>query len=331
MRLHRLIAILLLIESRGCIKAKELAEALETSKRTIHRDIDLLCESGVPITAIAGPSGGYSLVTGYTLNMKSMHCDELITLYLSGIGLHPNESSESSLILKNAILKLEKSVPSNYTDDIKKVKERFYFDPDSWWRDKPDLRYLDLLRRAVLQSQKIKMTYTNSSIGKQVINTRVVLPYGLVVKNSEWYLVAFCESRNDLRAFKCVRISEVTILEDTFSIPIDFQLESFWEKWKNNFKQILSIVPFYPVTINLLSLSKDELSDMDIIEETTIDKESIVSVNLYTYNNACKRITEYGNTIEVLSPEELRKSIIKNAQKLLMIYLGDKSNTKVSD
>lgn len=36
MRLHRLIAILLLMESRGCIKAKELAEALETSKRTIH-------------------------------------------------------------------------------------------------------------------------------------------------------------------------------------------------------------------------------------------------------------------------------------------------------
>lgn len=118
----------------------------------------------------------------------------------------------------------------------------------------------------------------------------------------------------------------MTILEDTFSIPIDFQLESFWEKWKINFKQILSQVPFYAVTLKLLSLSKGELRDMDIIEETTIDNESLVSVNLYTYNNACKRIIEYGNAIEVLSPEELRKFIIKNAQELLMIYLGNKTN-----
>ncbi len=327
MRLHRLIAILLLMESRGCIKAKELAEALETSKRTIHRDIDLLCESGVPITAIPGPFGGYSLISGYTLNMKSMHCDELITLYLSGIGLHPNEYSEASLSLKNAILKIEKTVPPSYTDDIKNAKERFYFDPDSWWGDKPDLRYLDILRRAVLQSKKIKLTYTNSSIGKQETNTRVIQPYGLVVKDSEWYLVAFCESKNDLRVFKCVRISEVTILEETFSIPIDFQLEAFWKKWKINFKQILSQVPFYQVTLKLLSISKEELTSMDIIEETTIDNESLVSVNLYTYTNACKRIMEYGNTIEVLSPEELRNFIIKNAQELLMRYLGDHSVT----
>jgi predicted DNA-binding transcriptional regulator YafY len=135
-------------------------------------------------------------------------------------------------------------------------------------------------------------------MGKQETNTRIIQPYGLVVKNSEWYLAAFCESKNDLRVFKCVRISEVTILEDTFSIPTDFQLESFWEKWKINFKQILSQVPFYPVTLKLLSLSKGELSNMNIIEETTTDNELLVSVNLYTYNSACKRIIEYGNTIK---------------------------------
>lgn len=323
MRLHRLIAILLLMESRGCIKAKELAEALETSKRTIHRDINLLCESGVPITSIPGPFGGYSLIKGYTLNLKSMHCDELITLYLSGTGLHPNEHSEASLNLKNAILKLEKTIPLNYVNDIKKAKERFYFDPNSWWDDKPDLSYLDILRRAVLQSIKLKLTYTNSSMGKQETKTRIIRPYGLVVKNSEWYLVAFCENRNDLRVFKCVRILGVDPLEDTFSIPSDFQLESFWKKWQINFKQILSQVPFFPVDLKLLSISKEELNDMDIIEETTNDNKSVVKVNLYTYNNACKRIIEYGNTVEVLAPEKLKEFVIKNAQELLKIYLRD--------
>jgi predicted DNA-binding transcriptional regulator YafY len=58
-RLHRLTAILLLLESRGQLKARELADALEASERTIHRDIATLCEAGIPIEAIAGPTGGF--------------------------------------------------------------------------------------------------------------------------------------------------------------------------------------------------------------------------------------------------------------------------------
>ncbi|AOK90456.1 hypothetical protein AOU00_11820 [Paenibacillus polymyxa] len=70
MRLHRLIAILLCIESRGRMKAKELALALETSVRSIYRDIDLLAEAGVPIVTASGPKGGIYLMEGYTANLK---------------------------------------------------------------------------------------------------------------------------------------------------------------------------------------------------------------------------------------------------------------------
>lgn len=320
MRLHRMIAILLLLESRGCIKAKDLAEALETSKRTIHRDIDLLCESGVPITALAGPFGGYSLVPGYTLNFKSFYGDELINLYLSGLGLHPNKYSDASLALKNAIIKIEKMIPTGYTADIKKVKERFYFDPDSWEDDRPDLRYMDILRCAVLQLKKLRITYNNSSMGKLEINTRVIQPYGLVVKNTEWYLVAFCESRNELRVFKCVRISAVEVLNETYVIPADFQLEVFWEGWKINFKQLLSQTPLYSVTLKLLTITKDELSKMELMEEITDKNSTIVTVNLYTYSNACKRSIEFGNSVEILAPGELKEFIIRNAQELLKLY-----------
>ncbi len=320
MRLHRLITILLLLESRGCMKAKNLAEALETSKRTIHRDIDLLCEAGVPITSLAGPFGGYSLVPGYTLNFKSFYGDELINLYLSGIGLHPNEYSQASLALKNAILKIEKMVPSDYASDIKKVKERFYFDPDSWADDTPDLRYLDILRYAVLQQKKAKIIYNKSSMGKQEVSTRVIQPYGLIVKNSEWYLAAFCENKNEMRVFKCFRILKVDILDDTYEVPSDFQLEAFWKSWKSNFKQILSQVPLYPVTLKLHAISKEELCGMDFIEEKSNGDSTIVTANLYTYNNACKRSIELGNTVEIIAPVELKEFVITKAQELLKIY-----------
>lgn len=53
MRLHRLIAILLLVESRGKMKANELAQALETSVRSIYRDIDVLAEAGIPLLSMS--------------------------------------------------------------------------------------------------------------------------------------------------------------------------------------------------------------------------------------------------------------------------------------
>ena len=44
MRLHRLLGILTLLDSRKTITASKLAKILETSERTIYRDIDILCE-----------------------------------------------------------------------------------------------------------------------------------------------------------------------------------------------------------------------------------------------------------------------------------------------
>ncbi|MFW6287987.1 MAG: helix-turn-helix transcriptional regulator, partial [bacterium] len=49
MKIHRLMAILLILDSKGKIKAKELADSLEVSVRTIYRDIDTLAEIGIPI------------------------------------------------------------------------------------------------------------------------------------------------------------------------------------------------------------------------------------------------------------------------------------------
>jgi Predicted transcriptional regulator len=240
MRLHRLIGILLLIESRGTIKAKTLAEAFETTERTIYRDIDTLCEAGVPIVSNAGPSGGYSLIDGYTIHQDNLQCDEVISLYLSGIGIHPAKHSEASINLKKSMLKLEKSLPSEYLPDIRIAKERFYYDPNIWWKEQKPIECLDLLRRAVWKSQKIIIRYTKNSKNETETAVRTIRPYGLVVKNMDWYLISYCETRKGLRVYRCDRILEATLLPDeTFVIPSDFSLEEFWKDWVNEFMDII--------------------------------------------------------------------------------------------
>lgn len=226
MRLHRLLAVLLLLESRGQLKARELASALEVTERTIHRDIATLCEAGIPIQAVAGPTGGFRLMEGYTSHLPQLHPNEAVALFLRGIGMDPSEQREAHVDLQRALGRLESRLPERYRRDVRVARKRFYFDPTPWWEGAPVSDHLDVLRQGVWHSRKVALEYENIAREK---SRRVVRPYGLVVKTTQWYLVAYCEVRKAIRTFSVYRIASAELLEQTFTWPEGFSLESYWK------------------------------------------------------------------------------------------------------
>jgi len=226
MRLHRLIAIMLLLESRGQLKARELAAALETSERTVHRDIEPLCKAGIPIEATAGPAGGFRLLEGYTNHLPQLPHHEAISLFLRGMGLNSVEEQEAHVDLQRALGRLETRLPEKYRQDVRAAQKRFFFDPTPWWEGAPLSFSLDTLRQAVWHARKVLIHYENTAHQK---TERIVRPYGLVVKAMHWYLVAFCEKRHAVRTFSVARIEGAVLLEDTFEWPAHFSLEAYWK------------------------------------------------------------------------------------------------------
>ena len=142
MRVHRLISILLLIESKGTIKAREIASKLEISLRTVYRDIDSLCEAGIPIATTPGPNGGIYLMEGYSGRIDCLHEEDIINLYINSMGIIPDKQSDMAMKLNNTLMKLQKSLSPNQISELNKIKKRFHFDDTLWWGNKTVLSNL---------------------------------------------------------------------------------------------------------------------------------------------------------------------------------------------
>ena len=131
MRADRLISLLMLLQARGQMSARELADELEVSERTIYRDITALCTSGVPVYASRGPGGGVRLIEEYHTTLTGLTPDETRALFMMNIPA-PLTQLGMDEKFKGALLKLSASLPNTRRADEARTRRRIHLD-SSWW------------------------------------------------------------------------------------------------------------------------------------------------------------------------------------------------------
>ncbi|MBB6214516.1 putative DNA-binding transcriptional regulator YafY [Anaerosolibacter carboniphilus] len=320
MRLHRLLGIIMLLDSRGVMTAKNLAKILETSERTIYRDIDILCEAGIPIFSIPGPNGGYSFMEDYKINSNVLESGDAIHLLLSSMGIRPEKNTEMAQQLKNAMIKLENNVSKEHKEELIKAKERFFIDSEPWWGKRIESKNIDIIKKSVLNLKKLKVRYKKFN-GE--VSERILRPYGAVVKNSEWYVIAFCELKNDIRVFMSNRIENIEVLDESFSMAENFSLETFWENSKQQFVKhaSLKIEPkVYPVKLKFYEEKQQTLQGFYVHSFSKVENDWIYDIDMISFQTACNVLFPLSDRIEVLEPVELREYIIKKSTKILNLY-----------
>ena len=83
MRADRLMSALLLLQGRGQMTGRELAQKLEVSERTVHRDMEALSTAGVPVFAMRGAHGGWQLDDDWRTQVPGLDEAELRALLMA--------------------------------------------------------------------------------------------------------------------------------------------------------------------------------------------------------------------------------------------------------
>ncbi|HMC70382.1 MAG TPA: HTH domain-containing protein, partial [Mycobacteriales bacterium] len=145
MRADRLVATLLLLQSRKRVTAADVAAELEVSVRTARRDLEALSAAGIPVFPQAGRGGGWELVGGARTDLSGLTADEARTLFMVA-----GPEAAATPELKAALRKLVRALPEPFRASAEQAASSVVVDPDAWGRNRRARRppLLDALQSA---------------------------------------------------------------------------------------------------------------------------------------------------------------------------------------
>ena len=121
-RTDRLVAMVLFLQGRRVVRARDLAARFEITERTVYRDIAALGEAGVPIMGEAGV--GYSLMKGYQLPPVMFTADEATSLFVGGELVKQLTDASLQVPMVSALEKLRAVLPRDRQDHVERLAQR---------------------------------------------------------------------------------------------------------------------------------------------------------------------------------------------------------------
>jgi predicted DNA-binding transcriptional regulator YafY len=312
-RADRLVAILLMLQSRGKVTAAEVAAELEVSERTARRDLDALGIAGLPIYSRQGRGGGWELAGGGRTDLSGLTAAEARALFLVA------GPSSATPEVKAALRKLVRALPEPFREHAEAASTAVVVDPIGWGgrgRTAPAPPHLDTVQTAVVAGEQVTLGYVSR---ERTPSRRVVHPLGLAAKGSVWYLVADTEA--GLRTFRVDRVTAVEPTGEPVVRPHGFDLAEAWRLIADEVEQRRT-----PCRAGILVAPEDvQLCRWVFGHRVRIGPggpDGRVEVELRGENvpRLAWELAGFGARIEVVDPPGLRDELARIGTELLAAY-----------
>jgi predicted DNA-binding transcriptional regulator YafY len=200
----------MLMLRRNQVSALKLAQMFKVSLRTIYRDMEAIGYAGIPLFSTPGPNGGYGIVDEYKIEKGLFTTGDIIAILTA---LQGTQSVYNDKDIANAIVKIKGLFTEEEFHTIETKSLQITVDHTPWFGMETLKIDIEEIINAIANKKLLKIEYTNYS-GE--LSERKVEPYLVFLKSANWYLIAFCLSKQEFRVFKLSRISCFEILNEIF-------------------------------------------------------------------------------------------------------------------
>jgi len=223
-RLTRITAILIQLQSKRIVTAKEIAQRFEISSRTVYRDIKTLQDSGVPIGSENGI--GYFMVDSFRLPPISLTEEEANSLIISETFIKKQGDKSLSKNYDSLIIKIKATLKSFQKENIELLSTRTL----NFTKDKIiESNWLSDIQKTIANNIQLEINY--KSLYKEELTIRKIEPQAIYYTNNTWIVIAFCHLRDELREFRLDRILKLKTTMKSFEKMHSFNFQEYIENF----------------------------------------------------------------------------------------------------
>lgn len=291
----------------------QIAECFDVSRRSIQRDIDFMRDRlGAPID-FDRRRNGYRYTQDWMFDTSAIAIRQQTNSQTETTVRHRFDVPRDSLHTHT-----RNSLPHNAPVPLFDIPSLDRLDAGDF-----DKGTLKLLEQAIVQRRKLRITYLTSS--DLSTSERTIRPYRLHFDHSSetWYLIAYCEHRQDIKAFAVRRIHTPVLTPEPFMLPSLFSILGYidrvFHRHHTSFPVDISI-RFTPYQSRWIRLRQWHSSQQ--IEEHE-DGSLTLRITIGTLNAVKRWVMHFGAQAEVLQPEKLRAMIRDEVAVMGQVYETD--------
>lgn len=302
-RTDRLVAMVMHLQGRRVVRAEELAEHFSISLRTVYRDIAALGEGGVPIVGEAGV--GYTLVKGYHLPPVMLTAEEAGALFTGGELAKKLTDGSLDAAVDSALSKLRAVLPSDRKDHLEHLARGTVISgiPRVAETGREGPPCLAVIQQAVARRRVLALVYRRRNQEDETL--REVEPMGVVFYGGQWYLVAWCRLRDDLRHFRVDRIQGAELRTEAVTPREGFSLSRHIEAYAMKGDT-------YPATVWFSKSAQDRAareSYATLAAQRDRDGGTEFAMLTWSYDWLARWIMSFGGEAMAVEPAVLREKV----------------------
>ncbi len=296
----------------------ELARVLGVAVRTVYRDLETLRRAGFSIVRaqsnaksvwrLTGPGGPPILFTPQELTALAMARHMLLSAAGSPFDHAMQQAYHKIQAASNREgIKILEAADKHLYADLRRARP--YTERQVWFQQ---------LLNALSRQRTVKLRYF--TLERACETSREVDPYGLVLHEGAFYLVGYCHWRKDVRTFLLDRIRVVAETEKVFTLPATFSVrEHFRQAWGLlKGRALVTIrVRFAPKVARIIH--EGRWHETQRLQDQA-DGSVVMTVRVAGWEEMRRWILSFGAVAEVLEPEDLRRSLAGEAEKLRAVY-----------